>query len=158
MKAFTIWQPWASLVIVGAKPWEFRGRSFLRYPNAPRPGERIGIHAGMRPIRPKEVEDLLARLGRKHDHTGLKLVPARQVLERVRAAYKCQALPLGAVLGTAVIGTPVLSCDLFNIPVADSDRGRFNYAWPLTDVERFDVPITMRGAQGSFHFAEKLAA
>jgi hypothetical protein len=26
MKALTIWQPWASLIMIGAKPYEFRER------------------------------------------------------------------------------------------------------------------------------------
>jgi hypothetical protein len=25
MKAITVWQPWASLIAIGAKPYEFRG-------------------------------------------------------------------------------------------------------------------------------------
>jgi hypothetical protein len=48
MKARTIWQPWASLIMIGAKPYEFRGRSYLAYIDHPLPGERIGIHAGAR--------------------------------------------------------------------------------------------------------------
>jgi hypothetical protein len=26
MKALTIWQPWATLIMIGAKPHEFRGQ------------------------------------------------------------------------------------------------------------------------------------
>ena len=55
MKALTIWQPWASLIMIGAKPYEFRGRSYLAYINHPQPGERMAIHAGARPVRPTEV-------------------------------------------------------------------------------------------------------
>ena len=35
MKALTIWQPWASLIMVGAKPYEFRPKSYLKYVGAP---------------------------------------------------------------------------------------------------------------------------
>jgi hypothetical protein len=45
-ESLTIWQPWASLIMIGAKPYEFRGRSYLRYPNRREPGERVAIHAG----------------------------------------------------------------------------------------------------------------
>jgi len=31
MKAVTVWQSWASLIIIGAKPWEFRSRSYFAY-------------------------------------------------------------------------------------------------------------------------------
>jgi hypothetical protein len=33
MKAITVRQPWASLIILGAKPYEFRDRSYLTYIN-----------------------------------------------------------------------------------------------------------------------------
>ena len=51
MKALTIWQPWASLIIAGAKPYEFRGW------RAPRAliGQRIVIHAAARKIDRDEV-------------------------------------------------------------------------------------------------------
>jgi hypothetical protein len=55
MKALTIWQPWGSLIIIGAKPYEFRGQSYLAYINHPEPGERVAIHVGARPVRPKSV-------------------------------------------------------------------------------------------------------
>jgi hypothetical protein len=82
MKALTVWQPWASLIIIGAKPYEFRGMSCLAYINPPKPGERIAIHAAARPV----LADAL--------------------LVNVLTSFKCRLLPLGAVLGTAVIGKP----------------------------------------------------
>jgi hypothetical protein len=66
-RALTIWQPWASLIMIGAKPYEFRGRSYLAYINHPQPGERIAIHVGARPVRRAEE----ARLCSDHDTTGL---------------------------------------------------------------------------------------
>lgn len=63
-------------------------------------------------------------------------------------------IPLGAGLCTAVIGPPALACDVFGIKVSpmqvDSDRGQFNWAWPLTDIKPFDEPVPMRGMQGFF--------
>src|SRR3546814_20644641 len=54
MKALTIWQPWASLIIAGAKPYEFRGW------RAPRSliGQRIIIHASAKKIDVKEAWEL----------------------------------------------------------------------------------------------------
>ena len=54
MKALTIWQPWASLIIAGAKPYEFRGW------RAPRSifGQRIVIHAAAKKIDRDEVSHL----------------------------------------------------------------------------------------------------
>jgi hypothetical protein len=113
MKAITVWQPWASLIIIGAKPYEFRNRSYLAYINHPPPGERIAIHAGAQPIRPVEVKDLLFRIGGREDTTGLIVERAEQLLDRIRAAHRCRALPLGAVLGTAIIGTPCSAETIF---------------------------------------------
>jgi hypothetical protein len=90
LRAITIWQPWASLIIIGAKPYEFRDRSYLAYINHPQPGERIAIHASARPVRPAEVKDLLFRIGRTEDTTGLIVERAAQLLDRVRAAHRCR--------------------------------------------------------------------
>lgn len=157
MRAFTIWQPWASLIMVGAKPNEFRGKSYLDYINHPQVGDRIMVHAGARAVKYAEVLDLLSRLEREDDHTGLIASVARPLLKRVFDAPKMQPiLPLGCALGTAVIGEPQLACDLFKLDIADSDRGAFNYAWPLSDVRAFDAPIPMRGAQGFWHVPDEL--
>ncbi len=149
MMAFTIWQPWASLVMIGAKPFEFRAASYLdvrSYRNAPRPGDRVVIHAAARQVRTAEVEDLLQRLGGNSDTTGLVVDVARELLLRIRATYQYRLLPLGAGLGTATIGTPRNAATIFGR--TDSDRGAFNWAWPLSDIRPFDAPVPARGQQG----------
>lgn len=157
MKALTIWQPWASLIMVGAKPYEFRGWDFrVREPAIV--GQRIVIHAGARPVKPAEVEDLLRRLGGSDDMTGLVVDVARELLGRVRAAHKYRLLPLAAGLGTAIIGRPRNAGVIFGANVADSDRGAFNFAWPLSDIRPFAAPIPMRGAQGFWNWPYAEAA
>jgi hypothetical protein len=149
VKAFTIWQPWASLIMVGAKPDEFRPKSYLEYIAAPRVGDTIAIHAGARKIKLPEVHDLLTRLGRDDDRTALVPALALPLLERILNAPIGQpVVPLMHLLGTAVIGEPQLACDRFKMQVADSDRGAFDWAWPLSDIRPFVRPIEMRGAQG----------
>lgn len=159
MKALTIWQPWASLIMVAAKPYEFRPKSYLQYLGAPAIGERIVIHAGTRPVKPAEVEGLLQRLGTDADQTGLVAPIARVVLERCRAAAKYQALPLGCGLGTAILGKPRNASVLFAGAVADSDRQAadeqaYNWAWPLSDIHPFDAPVPARGFQGFWLWPE----
>lgn len=161
MKAITIWQPWATLIMIGAKPHEFRGYAAPRFVR----NQRIVIHAGARSVRPAEVEDLIRRIdaealgtGAIEERTCLDLDKAGELLMRVRAAFKCRLLPLSMALGTAVLGEPVQSCDLFKMNVADSDRGAFNWAWPLTDIQHFEPPIPMRGAQGFWNAPEARAS
>jgi hypothetical protein len=148
MKALTIWQPWATLIIVGAKPYEFRKRSYFGYPGHPKPGDRIAIHAGARPVRREEVKDVQTRLTSDHDTTGLVPQLADPLLVNILMSFRCQLLALGAVLGTAVIGMPRRADEVFGVAPEDSDRGLFNWAWPLTDIEKFDVPVPARGLQG----------
>ncbi len=63
MPALTVWQPWASLIVIGAKPVEWRAWDYAdRRPNLV--DSRIVIHAGARPVRPKEVADLIERCER----------------------------------------------------------------------------------------------
>lgn len=149
MKCFTIWQPWASLIMIGAKPYEFRPRSYLTYIDAPAIGERIGIHAGKRPVRPAQIEDLVARLDDPKNPTGLVADRARPLLERIQAAHRCRGVvERGALLGTAIIGKPRNAGVIFGGLPHDSDRGDFNFAWPLTDVIPLRPPIPMPGMQG----------
>lgn len=153
MRAITIWQPWATLIMIGAKPYEFRGKSFREYPNAPQIRERIVIHAGARAIRLAEVLDLYAKCLNGGGATGLIVDKAIPLLERLISAYQCRGIIAeGAALGTAVIGSPRNAGGMFTAVPHDSDRGDFNWAWPLTDVVPFVPPIAGRGAQGFWHF------
>lgn len=146
MKALTIWQPWASLIIAGAKPYEFRS-----WP-APRGviGQRIAIHAGARPAKKGEIADLIARLRGPEPWTTALRPEALELLERAHTAPG--SLVLSCVLGTAVLGQPVLGANVvpeFGGQVNDSDRHEHsNWAWPLTDIQRFDEPVPAAGAQG----------
>lgn len=149
MKALTIWQPWASLIAIGAKPYEFRS---WPAPKGLR-GQRIVIHAGVRPLAITEMRALRIKL-HSADHwlTGLHREPAIALLDKV---FKGEAnLPLGHALGTAVLGEPTKSPDLPGTPecgdgLNDSDRHEHaNWAWPLTGWQHFDPPVPCRGAQG----------
>jgi hypothetical protein len=151
--ALTIWQPWASLIIIGAKPWEFRGW------HAPKAhiGKRIGIHAGARPVKKAEVRALLAKLASPNAWETC-LVPelAVPLLER---AYRDPAiLPLSSMLGTATLGTPIsgtTAAERFGGPVNDSARNEHaNWGWPLTEIQPFEPFVPARGAQGLWPWEE----
>lgn len=154
IKAFTVYQPWASLIMIGAKPYEFRKWSFMVRKVGIKPGERIGIHAGARSIRPAEVLDIRNRLDDPMQSTGLIADKARLLIDRLLQARKCQGvIETGALLGTVKIGEPVLSTEVFpqwRGLVNDSDRlEHCKWAWPMNDPRQF-VQIPMNGAQGFF--------
>jgi hypothetical protein len=156
MKALTIWQPWASLVMIGAKPYEFRRwdyRERARYLE----GQRIVIHAGARPVKLTEVEDIIARMMDRL--SSLRAELALPLLERLHASYKCRGVvELAAGLGTAILGKPRQVSALFNSP-ADSDRiDHHMWAWPFTDIQPFVAPIPMRGMQGFWEWPTMEAA
>ena len=153
MKAITIWQPWASLIIIGAKPYEFRGWK----PPESIIGTRIANHAGARPVRKSEVADLIGQLLDPERFGTPCLVKdiALPFLERVYDDPT--SLPLSHVLGTAVVGVPKngeVCASEFGIGAGnDSDReGTFNWGWPLTDIEPLIPPSPARGAQGFWNW------
>jgi hypothetical protein len=150
MKALTIYQPWAALIMLGAKPYEFRRWDFSkRFPSIA--GQRIVIHASSRPVKAAEVLDILGRV--RDRISSLKPEIAIPLLERLRAAHRCQGVvELSAGLGTAIIGKPVSVTALFNSP-ADSDRiDHHMWGWPLTEIQSFAEPIPARGAQGFWNW------
>jgi hypothetical protein len=148
MKALTIWQPWASLIIAGAKPVEWRG-----WP-APRwiVGQRIAIHAGARAAKPDEIADIIERI----DDAESSLVGS--IARPLLASVHTKSWPLSSVLGTAIIGKPIPVLDWLREHAPgflDSDRiDHSKFAWPLSEIEKFEPPIPGRGAQGFWDWSE----
>lgn len=154
MKALTVYQPWASLIAAGAKPYEFRGwrppRSII--------GQRIAVHAGKRPIRRNEVLALYNQL-RDRDRYGEPCLHASLALPILDLALRApHRLPLSHVLCTAILGEPKAGDECareFGEDAGnDSDReGTFNWGWPLADLEPLIPPIPARGAQGLWNWS-----
>lgn len=145
LPALTIWQPWATLIVAGAKPYEFRGYAA---PRAVR-GRRIAIHAGKRKPVMAEIRALRIKL-RGENETGLIADIALPLLERW--SQDPGSLPLSSVVGTAVLGEPINASKIPEYAAAfvnDSDRAEHaNYGWPLSDIRALTPPVPMRGAQG----------
>ncbi len=149
LPALTLWQPWATLVVAGVKPYEFR-----RWPVPKRFwGTRIAIHAGARPVRRSEIDDLIASIRIEQGWgTALDAEPALDILLRIQE--RPEFLPRSVVLGTAVMGKPVPAVEAVVAAYGESFRGDSNridhqvFGWPLTDIVRFDEPAPARGAQG----------
>jgi hypothetical protein len=161
MKACTVWQPWASLIIIGAKPFEFRTWDYRpRYPGLV--GQRIVIHAGARRMRRHEVGEILFQLA--CDESSLVREPARKLLVSVgfEPGDGGLQLPLSHGLGTAILGEPRLCTELFRGTIHEERIDPEMWAWPLTDIEPWIPPVPSRGAQGFWNWTgdvpERVAA
>lgn len=166
MKALTIYQPWASLIIAGAKPYEFRkwnprerGGSYANLI-----GQRIVIHASARPIDRREVTDLIERLnGSAQDRASTALLRdvAMPILERAIDRDMVLGthgdLPWSAGVGTAVLGEPKNASEIADefslVKMNDSDRYEHaTWGWPMLEIEVWDPAIPMRGHQGFWNW------
>jgi hypothetical protein len=152
MKAITVWQPWASLITWGVKPYEFR--SWLA--PASLVGQRIAIHAAARKVKRDEVQDLVLRLkGKEPWSTALK-PEALELLEK--CLVNPDMLPVSHVVCTATLGEPVLGRDIipeFGGVINDSDRAEHsNWGWPMIDVEPLVPPVPASGHQGFWNWKQ----
>ena len=153
MKALTVWQPWASLIACGAKPFEFRGHRLTHG----QIGKRIAIHAGARPAKRQELVALRMKLlSESWRESGLLRDAALACLD----AHRSFGFPLASVLCTAILGTPIrddalaIKLDL-PYPVNDSDRDdHSNWGWPLTEIEPLLPPAPARGMQGMWEWSD----
>lgn len=130
MKAISLWQPWASLIVHGHKKIE------TRHWHPPRAviGKRIAIHA--------------AKLT-SHDHL-LLAPPFCDLLDG--------PLPHGCIVGTVKLSscvrmTPTNVADYaqrrpLEVQLGDWQPGR--YAWVLRDPVLYEEPVPYRGSQGFF--------
>ena len=145
MKALTVYQPWATLIAQGWKKYEFR--RWEAYKSIQ--GQRIAIHAASRPVRMREISDIMSRV----DDEKSFLDPAcLSYLQHM----PIRAYPRSCLVATAILGTPLPPEALAEM-CNDSDRAaHYQWAWPLTDIRRLpDIPH--RGAQGFWNVAPSIA-
>lgn len=164
MKCFVMWQPWASLAAVGAKPIEFRKRDYRTM--GVDVGQRVAIAAGARAVKNSEALDLLSRLDDELGTTGLDETKARALLARLTDAGAGRRgsipphwhkLPMGRVIALATLGEPRPTEELmpkWKPFINDSDRlEHAKWGWPLLDVMPLDGHYPVRGFQGFFNVA-----
>lgn len=133
----TVWQPWASLIAIGAKPDEFRTwRPPSRYW-----GTRVGIHAGARCIAGDDLLNLIRRLEAGDSATD-GLIPELALPLLRQAQSNPSVLPASALLCTAVMGSPRRCSEI----TAGGDP--LKWGWPMSAIKRFDPPAGMAGKQG----------
>jgi hypothetical protein len=170
VKAITLWQPWASLVAVGAKRLETR--SWATSYRGP-----IAIHAsktspsGARTL--AETEPFWTELRKERFHQYN--LPAGAVIATARLVACCEVAELAE---KRVILAPVGEVDHLSegmlallgatpsrpIPALERAFGDFKpgrFAWVLEDVVRLPEPIPARGHQGLWEwdqYAEPVSA
>lgn len=143
IRAVPLWQPWASLVAVGAKRIETRPK--------PAPstilGQRVVIHACLTPRelwRTRDERDIRAALKSARDAGTLAEVD--------------DALPLGHLLATAVVTGTELMDNAFCARLYQQDPQEHafgwyrpgRHAWFLGDVRPLPAPVPFKGKQGIF--------
>jgi hypothetical protein len=152
LRVLTVWQPWASLIIAGAKPYEFRSRK----PPRTIVGQRIVIHAGMAKMEDTWIRLCLSNFKKRTsinaDEVASTCLDPDKAIPILEAALRGE-LPRGAGLGTAVCGEGRNGLDIaeeFGLKrVNDSDRDQHaNYGWPMTEIEQWPEAIPARGSQG----------
>lgn len=123
MPALTLWQPWATLIAAGVKPYETRPS----LPPHELRGRRIAIHAGLRPAAPLDITPSM-------DAVMVALTGDRYWYER---------LPYGAVVCVCVLDS-VRPAQ--NVPADDfGNYSAGRWAWKLTDIVVLDPPVPARG-------------
>lgn len=132
MRALTLWQPWATLVAIGAKRYETRSwRTHYR--------GRIAIHAAQKILRPMNKQMRVAL-----EEKGLEW----------------QTLPKGKILAVVRLETcrPTESTFILD---SDPERayGDFHggrYAWYFVDILKLKNPIPIRGKQRLWNLSHKI--
>jgi hypothetical protein len=151
MKSLTVWQPWASLIVKGLKPVEFRSWA----PPQSLVGQRIVIHAGKHPPK-KGIKHLLASDEHIRSSCGLSGLFDFET-SRVRGflnGYVTDGYSMEccAGLGTAVLGEPQRADNFYRRRGWAVSGGPWNIAWPMLEPEEWPEPVPMRGAQGLWNW------
>jgi hypothetical protein len=138
VKALSLWQPWATLVAIGAKRIETRGwKTDYRGP-------------------------LLIHAAKKWDRSLLRLTfeqPFRRVLEDAGVMHEFgddEVLPLGKVVAMVEL-TDVRPTEAFRF-ISDQERAFGNYeagryGWTLDNTRRLYQPASIRGCQQLWRLA-----
>lgn len=139
MKALTARQPWATLLVIGAKSNETRSW-YTKYRGP------VAIHAGAHPLR-----DTLAQL--PSNVVGCMKLMLRGKRPEGMGRLDIHRLPLGCIVGTANLVDCVRidkafvdSLDEYERMFGDYTIGR--YAWIFENPIAFKKPIYVKGAQG----------
>jgi activating signal cointegrator 1 len=131
----SLWQPYASLIFAGAKLHETRGYP----PPLKYVGGFIGIHATAK-------------------FPPLKLI-SEELHELCMDVFGCSynyTLPQGAILGVVRLSDGLETNNISPANERDFAAGDWapnRFAWPLSDITKFETPIPAKGKQGWWKYA-----
>lgn len=158
MKTLSLWQPWATLIAIGAKQYETRswGTSY-RGP--------LVIHAAKseQGLRDFAAEVFSVRqMGQSLERFPLvKFLPGVLSPHMPLKDHSLRNLPRGAAICVVDVVDCIRMTDDFIASMTEQEQafglwqpGR--YAWHLSNPRRFYAPIPMRGSQGLFESAPPL--
>lgn len=137
MKAITIWQPWAELIVLGLKQYETRswGTAYRG---------KVAIHAAKFHRLPHEVYTDIAK--------AIGITPEEYPNSWLGQAERGTGVHFGAIIGTAklvdVSPTSRLHGHLTPRERTLGDFGPDRYGWAMENPVRCDPPITVKGRQG----------
>jgi len=145
MKALTLWQPWATLVAIGAKKIETRSwNTSYRGP--------LAIHAAKR----VNKEDLQLCFQEPFfeclTRAGYRLI--------AHHLFKGDVLPHGAVIATCELRSVIriTKTNASNLRDPELSFGDFTpgrYAWFLDNIKKLEEPFPARGYQGLWEFGSQ---
>lgn len=174
MKAISLWQPWASLIACGTKPYETRDWA----PPRDLIGQTIAIHAakkvdaeakllaqdivyGQHPDGRFELADKLnASFSKARDDVlgifGQAVLPVGCIvaIAKLDAAFQLGERAEGTAVEAAsvvrrITSRPMPEC--FTVKIDDfGNYAPGRWAWLLKDVRPINPPVPMKGAQGFF--------
>jgi hypothetical protein len=142
MKAISLWQPWASLVVLGAKKIETRHwTTNYRGP--------LLIHAAKR----KDYEEFSDLVRHWYVH-GIDVWDILGIEKPVVLKHAVDSLPHGAIIGQVdlVDCKPVESFEL-SLSLQEHEFGNYadgRFGWILDNPKPFAVAVPYKGSQGFF--------
>lgn len=152
MKAITVWQPWATLIAIGAKRFETRSWA-TTYRG------QLAIHAAKKidkeACEQEQIRSVLAEHGYTVDNlpTGavVALVQISEcwAIERLESELPAPPVKLNLRSGRCKLWAGYLGSSLEYL-VGDYSSGR--YAWELTDINQLLQPIPAKGQQGLWNW------
>lgn len=136
MKAISLWQPWASFLVMGTKKIETRGwHTSYRGP--------LLIHAAQRRI--------------KHE---LFLLSLQDEYRKAMDGLQWDHIPFGALVGIVelidCVRTERISPVLSSTEVALGNYAHGRYGWICSNPITFETPIPYKGQQGFFDVDESV--